>query len=31
MEKTSHLYTDAVTFGRFNIVHNGHVDLVVKM
>jgi hypothetical protein len=31
MEKTTHLYTDAVTFGRFRIVHNGHVDLVVKM
>ena len=31
MEKTTHLYTDAVTFGRFNIIHLGHCDLVVKM
>jgi nicotinamide mononucleotide adenylyltransferase len=31
MEKTTHLYTDAVTFGRFNIVHLGHVDLAIKM
>jgi len=31
MEKTTHLYTDAVTFGRFRIVHHGHCDLVVKM
>jgi glycerol-3-phosphate cytidylyltransferase-like family protein len=31
MEKTSHPYTDAVTFGRFRIVHHGHCDLVVKM
>jgi glycerol-3-phosphate cytidylyltransferase-like family protein len=31
MEKTTHRYTDAVTFGRFNISHLGHCDLVVKM
>jgi cytidyltransferase-like protein len=31
MEKTTHLHTDAVTFGRFNIIHLGHCDLVVKM
>ena len=31
MEKTTHLYTDAVSLGRLNIPHHGHVDLVVKM